>query len=871
MGIKLLQNNFTTGAVSPQVRARVDLAKYEGACQVIKNAIVLAQGGVTKRPGTRFVANAQDGRLIPFRYSPSQTYALLFTDYRVWFFSNGGTVAVGDTPYSIESPYTLNDLFRIKYAQTADVMYLAHPDYPPKKLIRYGHTDWKFEDVAFTPPISAPDGLEYKKTGFSNPDGTLLKTVTEYKVSAVDADGVESLPSEVVSVNTLSTWPQGSRVKLTWNAVSGASRYEVYKNMHGWFEWAGSTKTTKFTDDNIEPDGDFSPKEYRDPFHPPSVPQFAPYTEPGPSDPYLDVCVSAINSAGAESVASATKSVPVGGDIIVYPQSDTEMFNIYFRNHGDTAWKCTVLSKDTDFEAIKVYTSRTGGVPNIRAIYVRDPEKDKSHYFLDDGQYHSAYAWEEGYDYTGTNPSFLYTKTQELKATTKFYKWQESPQQGMVQTSYKAEAGYTHLSFPVEGARASSPISSVAEQYPGAVGIYQQRLMYGGTKRNPQTVWLSETGAFDSMAVSEPMRDDSAIAATVDTRQRNEVRHFVSLSDAFVLTDVTEFKMSGREGTITPGNISFRPQSYWGSSHVPPLVIGTTILMVDASGRVVRDVHYNLQEDGYSGDNRTILAEHFFPVPIRDWSYQQTPFNTVYVVREDGKLLTFTYIREQEVWAWAEHESSGAEFRSVCTVRENGNDLTYFLVKRGERYFIEEQVVREWGSSSEDSWFVDCGLDYTGDWEIQTVTGLDHLEGQTVVGVADGSYVPPRVVEGGQVTLDLPAKHITLGLGYGMEVITVDPDIKGNDGTRFGSRKTLGPVTFEFLETAGMSAGADSNHMELLKVPTIGNYSEPIVLYSGKLRSAIPGYARDEASVRFTSDDPFPATVLAVRTEVNVE
>ena len=98
MGIKLLQNNFTTGVISPQVRARVDLAKYEGACQVIKNAIVMAQGGVTKRPGTRFVSEEEDGILIPFTYSQRETYALLFMDHKVRFFSDGGVVLDGTRP-----------------------------------------------------------------------------------------------------------------------------------------------------------------------------------------------------------------------------------------------------------------------------------------------------------------------------------------------------------------------------------------------------------------------------------------------------------------------------------------------------------------------------------------------------------------------------------------------------------------------------------------------------------------------------------------------------------------------------------------------------------------------------------------------------
>jgi len=858
MSIKLLQNNFTTGAISPQVRARVDLAKYEGACQVVKNAIVMAQGGVTKRPGTRFVSEEDDGLLIPFTYSQAETYALLFMDKRVRFFSDGGVVMNGDDPYEIESPYRLEDLPELKFAQSNDILYLAHRKYPPQKLMRFSHTNWKFEEINFEPSIKPPVNLTATKTGFSDPSGTYLETVTEYKVSAVNADGMESLPSDAVSVKTLSTWPQGSRVTLKWDAVEGAVRYDVYKNMHGWFEWAGNTKTTKFIDDNIEPDSSVSPKEYRDPFHSPETPTFQPVESVNTAaDTYYEVRVSAVNSGGAESAASPAQNVQADGALLIPVSSDAAFYKIYFKSptEGSDEWSYSLIAKDSGETGFReVYN----GV--VEAVYKRDTSKDAA-----------KYGWTKVFTYLNSPPAILKSKTVELTPDTPLYIYNSTTQSYSTKTSRRPEGLCMFFQFPAESTP-GVPIEStdVVNHYPGAVGIYQQRLMFGGTYLNPQTVWLTETGAFDSMAVSQPLRDDSAITVTVDTRQRNEVRHFIALSDNFVLTDVTEFRMFGKDNTITPGNIGFRPQSYWGSSHVPPIVVGTTILMIDASGRTVRDVHYNLQEDGYSGDNRTILAEHFFPVPIRDWAYQQNPFSTVYVVREDGKLLTFTYIREQEVWAWAEHESQDAVYRSVCCIHEDMKDQVYFLVERDGHYFVERQMLREWNEPSENSWFVDCGLSTVEPSPVTRVSGLDHLEGKVITGVADGSLVSPRTVENGMITLDHEASHITLGLGYGMEVITVDPDVKGQDGTRFGSRKTLGPVTFEFLETAGISAGPDSNHMEVLKVPIIDQYSA-VTLFSGKIRSSIPGYARDEASLRFTSDDPFPATVLAVRTEVSVE
>jgi hypothetical protein len=284
---------------------------------------------------------------------------------------------------------------------------------------------------------------------------------------------------------------------------------------------------------------------------------------------------------------------------------------------------------------------------------------------------------------------------------------------------------------------------------------------------------------------------------------------------------------------------------------------------------------YNIQEDGYTGDNRSILAENLLKSPIVDWAYQQNPTNTVYIVRKDGVLVTFTFMREQEIWAWAEHESYNGKYKSVCCVPENGKDRVYFLVERKitdslTRYFLEEQVIREFGEDSESSCFVDCAYEYSSDTP-QSSVSVGLLSGLPVAGVADGSAFYVQNTISGTIELPQPAKHIIVGLPYEMEVVTVDPDIKGQDGTRFGSRKTLGQVTFELLETATLHAGADAAHMEVLKIPTTKQWGEPVVLYSGKFRSPIPGFARNEASVRFTSNDPFPATVLAVRTEVNVE
>lgn len=691
--LRKFQNNFTSGVLSPGVYARTDLQKYASGCQVIRNAVVYAHGGISNRPGTLYVDQLPGGgRMIPFVYSVTQTYVLCFYDpdpsdpsehcAKMRVYKDGGAVVDdnGDI-VEVDTPYLPSELPLVKFAQSADTMFLAHPEHKPETLTRSSHTAWTFQTMSFYPDIAAPENLAAAASGFTDETGTYLQTKVDYKVAAVNDKEVESVPSKAATANVLSTWPSGAKVVLTWDAVPGAVRYEVYKNQRGYYEWIGSASETTFTDDYIEGDKSLGPKENRDPFA-------------GPGD------------------------------------------------------------------------------------------------------------------------------------------------------------------------------------YPGVVGIYQQRLVFGRSDNEPQTVWCSETGCFDSMAVAQPLRDDSSITATVDSKQMNEIRHFIPLRDMLMLTSGAEFKMSAGNNSdaISPTSIAFDIQSYWGSSDVPPVVSGTSIVMVQNSGKAVRDLHYTLTEDGYSGTEVSILAEHLLSSRITDWAYQQSPFSTIWICLEEGKLLTFTYMREQEVWAWSEHESSGGKFRSVCVIREGAEDNVYFVVQRGAKFFVEYQVRRDYGDRVEDAFFVDCGLVYRNDADpVSHVTGLDHLAGREVVALADGSVVRGLVVAAdGSVDLPNPAGRISIGLPYEMYVRTLDPEIRADNGTLIAEKRNVVRVALMLRETRGLEIGPADGPVVPVKFPLPERYGDPPPLFSGTIDTVVPGSHRNEATVTLRQRDPLPVTVLAVSTLISV-
>ena len=147
-------SNFTAGELSPRLDGRNDLAKYSAGCATVENMVIYPHGAAARRPGTQFVASvktpAAKTRLIPFEFSTEQTYILEFGNQYIRFYRNNGQIESGGSAYEISTPYLTAELFDIKFAQSADVMYLTHPNHQTRKLSRTGHTSWTLAAVEFT-------------------------------------------------------------------------------------------------------------------------------------------------------------------------------------------------------------------------------------------------------------------------------------------------------------------------------------------------------------------------------------------------------------------------------------------------------------------------------------------------------------------------------------------------------------------------------------------------------------------------------------------------------------------------------------------------------------------------------------------------
>ena len=146
--------NFTGGELSTRLDGRKDLQKYPTGCKTLENMIVFPHGSAARRSCTQFVAVVKDStketRLIPFEFSTTQTYILEFGNQYIRFYKDDGQILSSGSAYEISSPYLEAELFDIKFAQSADVMYICHPNHAARKLARTGHTSWSLTEVDFT-------------------------------------------------------------------------------------------------------------------------------------------------------------------------------------------------------------------------------------------------------------------------------------------------------------------------------------------------------------------------------------------------------------------------------------------------------------------------------------------------------------------------------------------------------------------------------------------------------------------------------------------------------------------------------------------------------------------------------------------------
>lgn len=840
MAIRQYQRAFNGGEVSPSMFARIDDGKYQTGMALCKNFLIEPQGPIVMRPGFKYVNHTKHAgkkaRLIPFNFSISQTMVLELGERYVRFHTQGQTVLGNNgQPYEIETPYIEADLFDIHYVQSADVMTLVHPNYPPKELRRYGATDWRLVDIKFGSSLSAPTGLSASQT--INKDVT---NPTDYKrtyaVTALLADGTEeSVRSSSVTIDC-NPYGDGSYNTIRWNAVAGAGLYRVYRDQGGVWAYVGQTDTTQIIDENITPDASITPPHYDDAF----------YSSKG-------ITSVRVNNGGSGYVPAKyiTDFVNVceydWGD--GYKQQSTG-FPVNIQSKANLTWEIEDPNGHGSGADIRLITGETyaatggpasgGRTACVTGIEIRSRGI--------------------GYD----NPKLVIKCHNRHWQLATLYRFPLTTSHDVPKIVVTDSTGYGADLVPViengrvvsvtirsGGQNYSSPNLSVvsstgggaslsanvgqAPDYPGAVSYFEQRRWFGGTQNRPNNLWATRPGTEADMSFSLPSQSDDRIAVRVAAREANRILHIVPLAQLMLMTGAAEWRVSPlNSDAITPESMSVRPQSYVGASNVQPLVVGSSMIYGAGRGGHLRELGYNYEAGGYISGDVCLRAPHLFDnLTIVDLAYSKAPSPVVWAVSSSGKMVAMAYVPEQQVGGFSTIETKGS-IESACVVAEGDEDIVYVEVMRtvnGQAVrFVERMNERQY-TDLKECVYVDCAGTYRGEAK-KEITGLTWLEGETVSILADGAVEPQQVVKDGKITLTYPAEIVHVGLPFIADMKTLPVAMALQDGSYgSGHKKNVREVFFRVVNSSGTQAGPSFD--KLSEYPSrstefAGNVPEPI-------------------------------------------
>lgn len=438
-----------------------------------------------------------------------------------------------------------------------------------------------------------------------------------------------------------------------------------------------------------------------------------------------------------------------------------------------------------------------------------------------------------------------------------------------------------------------------AGNYPSCVCFYQQRLVFAGSKKRPQTLWFSRTGNFESFTRSSPAKADDAMEITIAGNEVSRINWLVSLRTLLVGTGGTEWEVKNSSGVLTPDDISLVPQSYRGSSELPALIVGNSVLHINRTHREMRDLLYDFGTDSYTGSDHAVLAGHLFEKhAITDWAYQQSPDSIIWCVRDDGVLLGHTFLREHEVFAWHRHTTQG-KFLAVCSLPGHFADEVFVVAEReiqgDKQYFLERMENSLAGNTAGEtfaeenpamSFYVDCGLSYSAGCHdgklIRYVGGLEHLLGSEVAILANGAACPSQTVreisyeENGEqkqitgIDIGYAASDIAVGLAYTAKLKSMPLEAQNSYGGTQGKYKHIQGIGVYFHNTNYAKIGTQFQGMDEVKWRRNEKPGQAVNLQTAYTFMRMTQSYEKQNYACLMSDVPLPFSVLALLPEVGV-
>lgn len=419
--------------------------------------------------------------------------------------------------------------------------------------------------------------------------------------------------------------------------------------------------------------------------------------------------------------------------------------------------------------------------------------------------------------------------------------------------------------------------------YPSTVAFHEDRLCFSGAPAAPQRTDGSATGDYENF---QPDNDRNgtitaatAYALTINARNVNVVQWLASDEKGLVAGSaggMWPLRPASAGEALSATNVKANRAVSYRSAKIQPLEVGRGVVFVQAKGRKLRELSFYYDVDGYHATDLTQLAEHITAGGLeRDLAFTEEPFPIVWCIRADGVLLGMTYERDADALrvAWHRHTLGGPDAKveslAVIPSPDGTRDELWLVVSRTiggvtKRYVEYMDKFFEDTDDQADAYLVDCGLSYEGS-PTSSVSGLEHLEGETVDIVADGADLGSKVVSGGAVALDVPAQKVHVGYAYPSDGKLLRIEAGAADGTALGKTRRTHRVGFLVHRTMGLMVGTSFDEMtHFLYRNTDDAMDEAVPLYSGIVADTLACDYDFENQVCWRQDRPLPGTILAV-------
>jgi hypothetical protein len=885
----LIQRSLAGGIIGPELAGRADQAKYQTGLKDAINVIVQRYGGVTNRSGTRFVAETRHGdayqcRIIKFVFNTEQTYVLEFGEQYMRVYRNGGAVIpdatawsnattylVGDmasfsgvtyyciadhlnqtppndsywapmTPgfYEIPTPYSASDVRSIQYVQSGDVVTLTHPGYAPMELRRTAHTAWTMRAKSFQPTVERPTNC----AGTRGASGSLTY---RYRVTSFDPTTMEeSYPGRAAGIN-ISAATRANPCKLTTAANTYATGDEVFiDGIAGMTELNGKSyivtviSTTQFTLNGVDSTG------------------FSAYVSGGTSKRTTIKIISC---------AAPTTPAPI---VLTWSHvSDAYDYWVYRYNNG-----------------IYEFIGEAPGVAGAPTITFSDNNIASQSNLTPPGEF-------TGFADTDSYPSSCAYVQQRLI---------------LANTNDETERIWMSQVGNFNNFSRSSPVQSddaIEFQLAGRqVNAVRHLLEVAGklvvlTDSSEWTVQGDTDGVIRPTAINprqqgytgaSPVQPVVIGPTAIYTQARGSVicdLRYDFNSDGYQGRDLTifcpglfeSFGLVACDYQQTPHSVVWVVRddgAMLGCTYVRDHDVWGWHRHLTAGGDDAFEDVLSVPEDGEDavyvivrravGSSVSRYVERFATRQFTDIAIDA--FFVDSGLTYDGRNTGSTSMDLGGGTNWDETETLACTASASAFTPSNVGDVIVFTAESGESHSCtitgynsvvsvsvrpDRQLPADLQGIATTSWAL----------AVNTLSGLDHLEGRTVTALVDGSVNTDMLVVGGSVTLDAPATIAHVGLPYTARIETLDAENMQGE-TWADKKRKIHKVAVKVKDSRGLWLGYGDGQLFEHEDDQAENYGDPIPPFTGLIEENVDTTWEKSGKVVIEQRDPLPMTILAV-------